>query len=261
MSSAGPLDSLKAFFKDFLTSTPEVAHLNEQLVEAVRQQDLPSVETCLQKGAQVAGLMINQQSLLVYTILNDSLAKKPKGGQFSAPFRASQTRDLSLIRMLIDAGAKVDDTWRFDLSILHFAVNAGWSALVKLLVEAGAKVDVADCGHTPLWTAASLGYNDIIEILVGGKADLNKPGRLHLSGHLCDQEPLFTPAEIALANGHADTVSLLCKLGSKAPEPPTLHPDIYSPSAAMVYSRTRTRKSSEPIAIPSKPASSYFSKP
>lgn len=263
MSSEGPFESLASFFKRLTTSAPP-AYLQQQLIDAVCQLDLPAAQHCLSKGAQVNECKINGHSLLTYVILHDPSEKKPRLGQFSIASRPSQTRDLTFIKMLITAGANVNDKWHFDLSLLHYAVNAGWTALVELLIDSGATVDIDHCGHTPLWTAASLGYNDIVEILVNAKADINKAGKINLTRCESNQDRLFTPAEIALINGHPETVSLLCRLGAIVPDRSTLESDPYSASAPIVFSPESRRQvpTSKPIPIPDASSSNtYYSKP
>lgn len=248
MSSTGPFESISHFLNNLFVSEPDISPWNEQLIKGVLEQDVSEVERCITSGAKVEGLMIENQSLLTYAISHDPTLKRTQLGQSSVSLRSSQARDLSLIKTLINSGANVNDKWRFELSILHYAVNAGWTALVQLLVDSGATID-NDCGHTPLWTAASLGYNDIIEILFCAGADLDKKGKLIFSAHQ-SQDPALTPAEIALIHGHHHTVSLLCRLGAKAPDLAMKDTGSYSSSTPMIFSGHHTKKASAPIPIP-----------
>lgn len=257
MSSSGPFESFTLFFKNLFKSTPDISPINTQLIKAVLEHDAIEVERCLANGAKIEGLMIENQSLLTYAISHDPTVKIRQLGQPSLSLRSSQDRDLTLIKLLIDAGANVNDTWRFGLSLLHFAVNAGWTALVQLLIISGATVDY-DYGHTPLWTAASLGYDDIIETLFCAGADLDKQGKLNLSEHQ-SQDPLLTPTEIAYIHGHQKTVSYLCRLGAKAPNVSMLDTDSHSSSAPMIFSGGHSSKASTPIPIPKAKPISHFS--
>lgn len=58
---------------------------------------------------------------------------------------------------------------------LHCAVNLGNEELVKLLIQCHGNVSISDkTGVSPLMTALSLGYDNIVDILINeGKADVN----------------------------------------------------------------------------------------
>ncbi len=76
---------------------------------------------------------------------------------------------------------------------------------VELLLELGAAPDQADqYAFTALHEAASVGYRDIVDILIGAKADMNARD---VNG--------FTPLGYAMRLGNADTVELLTSMGAR----------------------------------------------
>ena len=141
----------------------------------------------------------------------------------STPFwRAAQSDDLAVMKLLVDAGAYPDAPSAGGDTPLMVAAGIGWMAnhtansseqwlaAVKYCVELGADVNAADArGYTALHGAAYIGNNAMVQYLVdkGAKIDaVTKAGD--------------TVAD--MANGptrfglpHAETVALLEKLGSK----------------------------------------------
>lgn len=72
--------------------------------------------------------------------------------------------------------SKEYDVWNIPESTpLHCAVNLGDEELVKLLIKCHGNVSISDkTGVSPLMTALSLGYDNIVDILINeGKADVN----------------------------------------------------------------------------------------
>lgn len=101
------------------------------------------------------------------------------------------------------------------VSRLVGAAQDGLSDEVGRLLDAGVPVDAqasggAFCddqvtdGHTALTTAALSGHSDVVELLTGRGADVNR--RTHVDG--------ITACMVAAFHGHADTVSALIRLGA-----------------------------------------------
>ena len=88
---------------------------------------------------------------------------------------------------------------------LHVAcVEGNTDVVIKLLTVAGVDLNAQDdYGSTPVYTAASWGYSDIVSILAGAGADIE----------LADTEGA-TPAHVAASYGYVDTVSTLAGLGA-----------------------------------------------
>jgi ankyrin repeat protein len=137
-------------------------------------------------------------------------------------WRAAQSDDLAVMKLLVDAGAYPDAPSAAGDTPLMVAAGIGWMAnhsansseqwlaAVKYCVELGADVNAVDSrGYTALHGAAYIGDNAMVQYLVdrGAKIDaVTKAGD--------------TVAD--MANGptrfglpHAETVALLEKLGSK----------------------------------------------
>lgn len=63
----------------------------------------------------------------------------------------TEPQALETVRLLLDAGARIDATDGFGQTALHGAAYRGWNDVVRYLVERGADLLVADNdGHTPL---------------------------------------------------------------------------------------------------------------
>ncbi len=69
---------------------------------------------------------------------------------------AARVGDVESTRLLLDAGANVDDTADEGLSALGFATVRGHVPVALLLLERGANANAADGGYSPLhWAAGS----------------------------------------------------------------------------------------------------------
>lgn len=167
------------------------------LVQAQTPRDLP---TLVQSGAtkqaleQIqAGADVNQAqgdgtSALLWAINRADhevaqalLAKKANpnaGNEFGAlPLtEAARLNDLRLVKMLLDAGAKVDSANPDDETALMLAIKAGNFQMAEMLVNAGANVNIVEKFHdqTPLIYAAAGGHADIVKLLLSKGADVKK---------------------------------------------------------------------------------------
>jgi len=94
-------------------------------------------------------------------------------------------------------------------------------------------------GNTPLWTAADMGHEDIVQLLCLAGADKNKTtgcetplfaavarGHVGVARVLCDASvdvdtgfPGNTPLLMACQHGHADVVRVLCNAGADTAKP------------------------------------------
>ena len=109
--------------------------------------------------------------------------------------------NLSILKMLLEAGVGVDARGRFDGTPLQSAVFYGQDATVQMLIAAGADVN-ASSGEwgSALPTACTYGYSKIAQMLLNAGARLQAPE---------DQEMLHKAAE----NGHENTSKILLDAG------------------------------------------------
>jgi ankyrin repeat protein len=110
----------------------------------------------------------------------------------TAFFRASQSGDLELMKLLLAKGADPKINTMLNVSPLHVAAGIGWVEgityewsrqatldAVKLLVDLGLDVNLkADTGRTALHGAAHKGRADVIQVLAdhGAKLDVRDYG-------------------------------------------------------------------------------------
>ncbi|KAF8251532.1 ankyrin repeat protein [Wilcoxina mikolae CBS 423.85] len=75
--------------------------------------------------------------------------------------------DLKAMRLLLENGAKINDTNREGQTALHVAAGAGQEEAVRFLCEMGADVDIADKeGNTARDLAVRKGFGGIADILL-----------------------------------------------------------------------------------------------
>jgi len=131
--------------------------LSVQLVNAVKRNDTSKVETLLKGGADADACDANGISVLM-----------------TAACRGHK----ETVKILLAYGA---DVHRVDplagTTALHKACQAGSLPIVKMLVEAGAFVDqlIATTGHTPLLMAIWFKWPEIVDYLLTQGTTLNLP--------------------------------------------------------------------------------------
>ena len=112
--------------------------------------------------------------------------------------------DLEGLRILLAAGAPVDETVDLNVTPLHLAARKGHTEVVEALVVAGASLSARDeDGDTPLHIAAVYGKEDAVASLCAAGAShkaLNKFGS--------------TPLHVAASNGEADAIRILVAAGA-----------------------------------------------
>jgi hypothetical protein len=146
------------------------------------------------------------------------------------------TANVELMQLLFDAGAKVDVNNFHGYFPLHWAAKNNHEQMVNRIVQMGGKVDCTDkVGSSPLHWAADEGLAEMCTLLINLNADPNATNKygetaLHLAAaqgesaavtllmksdgdvtKKSDRTPGCTPIEVAEANGHTKTASLMKK--------------------------------------------------
>jgi ankyrin len=96
----------------------------------------------------------------------------PQGG-FTPVLFAARQGDIESARLLLDAGANVNDTAADGISALVLAAHSGHTKLVAFLLDRGADVNAAEVGYTALHAAVLRGDMDMIKTLLAHKANPN----------------------------------------------------------------------------------------
>ncbi|MCH8812506.1 MAG: ankyrin repeat domain-containing protein [Gemmatimonadetes bacterium] len=178
------------------------------LMTAARSGDVETVELLLEHGADVnavehergqTALMwaVAQQHASVARVLIDSDAdlrarsdvwyqlentagntnpsgnfRMAHGGSTPLLFVA-RNGDVETARVLVDAGADVQDTEASGASALVIAAHSGHGPLGIYLLEQGADPNAAEAGYTALHAAVLRGQVELVEVLLDRGADLN----------------------------------------------------------------------------------------
>mmetsp|Transcript_16318 Transcript_16318/g.32639 ORF Transcript_16318/g.32639 Transcript_16318/m.32639 type:complete len:1094 (+) Transcript_16318:115-3396(+) len=108
-------------------------------------------------------------------------------------------------KLLIDAGAKIEEVSEDGMSALHLAARGGQHDLVNLLAQAGVPLDVQDDrGKTALMLAAVEGAAEAVGVLLKKGSALEKRDT-------CDRTALM----LACQHGHLAVVEVLLKHGAQ----------------------------------------------
>lgn len=123
---------------------------------------------------------------------------------FACMFNVGKSADrIEIIKILIDAGANVNEK-RKGMTLLHFAVQyAGDKAIIELLLANGLDINSKNnSGETPLYGAAFHSKIEWVEALIKNGADLNAGDRRsHSPLHLAALKHYIEVAELLIANG------------------------------------------------------------
>ena len=142
-------------------------------------------------------------------------------GGFSTLLFAAQAGDVESTRLLIAAGADVNDTAANGMSALVVAAHMGQSDVAKALLGAGADPNAAGAGYAALHVSATRGDLATTQALIDHRADLNvrqregSPTLRVNSGHALDfRMKGATPFFLAARSAQLDVMRLLAAKGA-----------------------------------------------
>ena len=167
-----------------LTVSVSAGQTDDRLINAVRDQDQPRVETLIEQRVDVN-------------------ASQPDGA--TALHWAAYSDDLALANLLIGAGADLDAVNDYGITALALACDNGTASMVRLLLAAGANANAPrSTGETPLMTCARTGDLDAVRVLLSHGADPN----------MSESWRRQTALMWAAAERHSDIVKVLLEHGA-----------------------------------------------
>lgn len=142
--------------KKHATAKARDEKLDTPLVNACRIGEVDLVRSLLAKGA------------------NPNAEIKDEKGREWSPLRSAHAENhIGVIKILLAAGADVNQVAFFTNSYLTDAVFIGRPNLLRLYLSAGAKLNAKWMGYTPLMLASTKGHYECAKILLAAGADMN----------------------------------------------------------------------------------------
>lgn len=183
----------------------------ETFTRKVQAGDVGAVQLFLQSGmpAIIRGkpalwMAIEFQHPDVAKVLIDAGAgvnERDEYGQ-SMLMKACDTKNLELVQLLIQAGADVNRPNDYKIAPLATASEQGSKEIVEILIHAGANVNARNTyGGTALQVAVMRGYAEIVKMLIAAGADVQR-----------DRSELL---EIARREKHPDVEKLILEAPAK----------------------------------------------
>lgn len=150
----------------------EAAHRQTALMWAVAQQHAEVVRLLLESGARV-----EDRSLSYPQVVSSSGNADPSGvfevrqGGYTPLLFAARQGDLASARLLVAAGAAVDEAAASGTTPLVVSAHSGHGELAAYLLEAGADPDAAGAGYSALHAAVLRGDRTLVAALLDHGAD------------------------------------------------------------------------------------------
>ncbi|WP_339046399.1 ankyrin repeat domain-containing protein [Candidatus Mesenet endosymbiont of Agriotes lineatus] len=184
--------------------------LNEQLFDAVKNENVEEVELLIEKGADVNAqdrcgctplYWVYGNVEIMRLLLEEREAARK---HVSTPLCAAiEDGNIEVVRLLIEKGADVNAQGECGNTPLHLAAKNGHTDVAQFLIGNGADVSAQDeYGNTPLHLAAKNGHTDVARFLIGNGADVDA------------QSVYGIPLYLAVERGNIEVFFLLLLYGA-----------------------------------------------
>ena len=174
-SRTGSVDAVRSLLGHGADVTArEAAHEQTALMWAVAQRHPAVVRALLEHGAG-----IDDRSTVYQQVISSSGNADPSGvydieqGGYTPLLFAARQGGLESARLLVAAGADVNDAAPIGTSTLVVAALSGQGPVAVFLLEQGADPDAADAGYTALHAAVLRGDLELVTALLAHGADPN----------------------------------------------------------------------------------------
>lgn len=131
------------------------------------------VQVLLERGADVTARTETRRLLVSLGGRGPNGAGELELGGFTPLLFAARQGDVESARLLLDAGADVNETASEGASVLVVASFSGHGKLAAFLLDRGADPNAAGAGYAPLHTAVLRGDLELVKALLAHKADPN----------------------------------------------------------------------------------------
>lgn len=144
------------------------------LMWAVAQQHADVARLLIENGAD-----LHARTDVWYQLENTAGNTNPSGnfkmahGGSTPLLFAARNGDIATARVLVDAGADVQDSEASGASALVVAAHSGHEPLAIFLLQRGADANAAGAGYTPLHAAVLRGELELVDALLASGAQLN----------------------------------------------------------------------------------------
>lgn len=157
----------------------EISHGQTALMWAVARQHSEVVQVLIEAGADLhARSQVWRQLMLLCCqtfIYDQGDPVEVEQGGFTPLVFAARVGDRESARLLLAAGANVNDTTPVGSTALVVAAHSGHGALSEFLLDNGADPNAAGAGYTALHAAVLRGDLDLVKALLAHGADPNAP--------------------------------------------------------------------------------------
>lgn len=232
---AGHFDAALSVFKNILEEYPDSAIIpstklmieriqqakkDKSLCEAVKKGDTDQVKSLIIKGADVNAKDERGQIPLHFAVRNfyeevvkllitegSDVNASMTDGSWTPLLDAASTGQTTVIKLLLQHGAKVDVGDKFGYTPLFYAMWSKEEEAIKALISAGADVNVRPGGNDdpPLVYAVWEGNKDVAKMLIDAGADVNY------------KDEGWTPLHHAIRQTNAEVAKLFIGKGVKIP--------------------------------------------